>query len=593
MLSTGSLCCSIHRTTSAQGLVASWQQCNKEHAASRHLVSNKTHRWGKSDDWWQRDVKAKQNEARLRQPWCARPLAQERKGALARSAFLGVAPVKSFARHPSLGRPRRTNKRCAGGAATASATIDSYRAEDFEILQPVGRLTVQETWTMSREEMLASEDEDSDEEDEEDLIVSAPSFINVYAARFATGKPMGMKDEKVYLKEYTPAARELAMREIKVYERLQDTGLGNAIGMTDTGELPVPKLVGRFVAGGLDAAWGPDGEDDEFDIRGVVVEDRSGRQYYVEMEEPDDMSSDEDDSDNDHDEAVPERPMNIDLAKLGRRRELEGFGSVSQGSMFLSADGKVTDTYEEGNVSLETAEDEGARLWLVFEFEGMCTMEDFPGIEQPPNVVDFFRRGAAQERLTRFVKAVIRGAVEAMAFCHVRGVVHNAIAGSCFLLSTYEAKDWDKVRVKLSNFGFASDLSMGIESLDKEIQEMCRSLGADSPMAIASMCRQHDIRMLGLAIAEFVFSTLGKSEVPANAASIQRLWDGVYELNIEAIRNYYLEDEDFKDVVDFLDVGEKAGWELLELLLSWTGTEADRVLSEARFFNPPGGWKLR
>lgn len=34
----------------------------------------------------------------------------------------------------------------------------------------------------------------------------------------------------------------------------------------------------------------------------------------------------------------------------------------------------------------------------------MCTMEDFPSIEQPPNVVDFFRRGAAQERLTRFVK---------------------------------------------------------------------------------------------------------------------------------------------------------------------------------------------
>lgn len=133
----------------------------------------------------------------------------------------------------------------------------------------------------------------------------------------------------------------------------------------------------------------------------------------------------------------------------------------------------------------------------------------------------------------------------------------------------------------------------GIESLDKEIVEMCRSLGADSPMAIASMCRQHDIRMLGLAIAEFVFSTFGKSEMMASATALQRLWDGVYELNMETIRNYYLEDEDFKDVVEFLDAGEKAGWELLETLLSWTGTEADKVLSEARFFNPPGGWKLR
>lgn len=58
-------------------------------------------------------------------------------------------------------------------------------------------------------------------------------------------------------------------------------------------------------------------------------------------------------------------PIEIDLAKLGRRRELEGFGSISEGSLFLNADGKVTETYEEGNVSLETAEDEGARLWLV------------------------------------------------------------------------------------------------------------------------------------------------------------------------------------------------------------------------------------
>jgi hypothetical protein len=39
----------------------------------------------------------------------------------------------------------------------------------------------------------------------------------------------------------------LVSRPVRVslrYERLQDTGLGNAIGMTDTGELPVPKLVG-------------------------------------------------------------------------------------------------------------------------------------------------------------------------------------------------------------------------------------------------------------------------------------------------------------------------------------------------------------
>lgn len=56
------------------------------------------------------------------------------------------------------------------------------------------------------------------------------------------------------------------------------------------------------MAGGLDSAWEPEGEDDEFDIRGVVVQDRNGRQYYVEMEEPDDLSGDEDSDDDRGDE---------------------------------------------------------------------------------------------------------------------------------------------------------------------------------------------------------------------------------------------------------------------------------------------------
>jgi hypothetical protein len=56
----------------------------------------------------------------------------------------------------------------------------------------------------------------------------------------------------------------------------------------------LPFIRRRFVAGGFDSAWEPEGEDDEFDIREVVVQNRNGRQYCVEMEEPDDLSADDD-----------------------------------------------------------------------------------------------------------------------------------------------------------------------------------------------------------------------------------------------------------------------------------------------------------
>lgn len=61
MLSAGSLCCSIHKATLAQGVVASLQQCNKEPVASRQSGSHRTHRWVESTNRWQSNVGAKQN----------------------------------------------------------------------------------------------------------------------------------------------------------------------------------------------------------------------------------------------------------------------------------------------------------------------------------------------------------------------------------------------------------------------------------------------------------------------------------------------------------------------------------------------------
>jgi serine/threonine protein kinase len=53
------------------------------------------------------------------------------------------------------------------------------------------------------------------------------------------------------------------------------------------------------------------------------------------------------------------------------------------------------------------------------------------------------------------VRALIRGCLEALEFCHSRGVSHGSIGPGCVLLSTLENRDAEKLRVKLDNFGTA------------------------------------------------------------------------------------------------------------------------------------------
>lgn len=52
-------------------------------------------------------------------------------------------------------------------------------------------------------------------------------------------------------------------------------------------------------------------------------------------------------------------------------------------------------------------------------------------------------------------RAIARGAVAALAFCHERGIAHGALGAACFLLSTFDDRRASELVVKLDNFGFA------------------------------------------------------------------------------------------------------------------------------------------
>ena len=91
-----------------------------------------------------------------------------------------------------------------------------------------------------------------------------------------------------------------------------------------------------------------------------------------------------------------------------------------------------------------------------------------------------------------------------------------------------------------------------------------------------------DLSALGFVFIELLFASLllgarGQDPVEAARAAVnsrpdqmtfQRLFDDVFDGDMERLREYCREDPTWAFVVDSLDEDDSAGWELLELLLT-------------------------
>eukprot|EP00850_Spirogloea_muscicola_P017335 SM000148S01012 [mRNA] locus=s148:87037:91633:+ [translate_table: standard] len=445
-------------------------------------------------------------------------------------------------------------------AAAAAAEVDP---EDLEILQPLGQLALQEVSPLagpffSPEPTADAADEAND--GSPDGGVSWPALVNVYAARFIKRVTGVRPGDRVLLKEYTAGAAQLARNEAAVYERLQSTTVWCGAGEgSDAGtDLPILVLRGKFETldtglGDLPADKLEAGEDGLLTSEGNRggPAGSSGREAAFDAE---DMSR------------TFER-------ELQRRAELRLKGNAADAALPPRRRATIS-------------------TWLVFQWEGIHPAADFAAVEQTPGLFGFLSQRRALDRRKKFLKAVMVGALEALAFCHVRGVVHGAVSTGCLLLSSFNEEDYGRVRVKMANFGLGADLSMGVEGLEPEVREACREMGAETPLDVAAMLRQIDRHYLGFALAELVFdslSTEGPSERTSQCA-IQRLWESVFSCDMGAVREYCSEEWAWTNAVAFLDEGGCAGWELLGALLGsgegGSNAEADDLLQSlamARF----------
>mmetsp|Transcript_6224 Transcript_6224/g.14948 ORF Transcript_6224/g.14948 Transcript_6224/m.14948 type:complete len:493 (-) Transcript_6224:234-1712(-) len=214
-------------------------------------------------------------------------------------------------------------------------------------------------------------------------------------------------------------------------------------------------------------------------------------------------------------------------------------------------------------------------LRMVYKWESLRPLAVLPGSARQPErqegLLGRILRAASAGPLAagarqRFLKSLMRGCIEAVEFCHARGVAHGSLGPGCFMLSTIDDGDADELRVKLDNFGYAVCSPPGGIGEGGQVEG-----GPEDAFAT------------GLTLLEAVFKTLGDADGLARGA-VERLVRDVFPGDMDGLRAYCEGEGGLGDAVAFLDDGgSRAGWGILGALLAGrplrevTGTEEWRA----------------
>lgn len=146
-----------------------------------------------------------------------------------------------------------------------------------------------------------------------------------------------------------------------------------------------------------------------------------------------------------------------------------------------------------------------------------------------------------------YVRAAMRGSLEALASVHSRGVAHGSLSGACLLVNTVAVEEAAALRVQLYNFGYA-----GLPLLE--------AAGSGAALQELQGFRE-DLFNLGLAFSELLFPEMAQA-----GTDFRRVIVDVYGCNMSAVAEFVQEEEPWG--VALLSERQGAGWELLRALLA-------------------------
>ncbi|KAH9784136.1 protein kinase domain-containing protein [Citrus sinensis] len=176
-----------------------------------------------------------------------------------------------------------------------------------------------------------------------------------------------------------------------------------------------------------------------------------------------------------------------------------------------------------------------------------------------------------------FVIKLFQGAMSGLAYMHDHDRLHQSLGPSSVILKyvvafTIVEKDAAYLVPRLRDLSFSVDISF--QNLEEDpgtfsegLWRRAAAAGAFTPMEKRAFGIADDVYEAGLLLAYLAFVTFCEANV-MDSLSLQRLLESTFRLDLQATREYCLADDRLLEAVKFLDLGEGAGWELLQAMLN-------------------------
>ncbi|KAL1355590.1 hypothetical protein HN51_007613 [Arachis hypogaea] len=220
--------------------------------------------------------------------------------------------------------------------------------------------------------------------------------------------------------------------------------------------------------------------------------------------------------------------------------------------------------------------------WLAFRDDGKYSAADYAKFasdrvsrDRASGELSSWNRFEQEQSIKRkqiFVIKLLQGAMRGLAYMHDNNRLHQSLGPFSVMLNTISEREARYLIPRLRDLAFSVDVSYS------ELEEDPRSLadglwrrataaGAFTRMEKRAFAIADDIYEAGLLFAYMAFVPFCEAGA-MDGLALQRLLENTFQLDLEATREYCMEDDRLAKAVEFLDLGDGAGWELLQAMLN-------------------------
>ncbi|KAL8150788.1 hypothetical protein V2J09_020596 [Rumex salicifolius] len=216
--------------------------------------------------------------------------------------------------------------------------------------------------------------------------------------------------------------------------------------------------------------------------------------------------------------------------------------------------------------------------WLAFRYDGKFSAADYArkASEKMTALKDGFWNPFEYEQTIKrrrfFVTKLFHGVMNGLAYMHDHDTLHQSLGPASVVLNTITERESVYLIPRLRDLAFSVDIrysaieeGTGTGTLSG-LWRRATAAGAFNSFEKRAFGIADDIYEAGLLFAYLAFIPFCEAGV-MDSLSLQRLVENTFQLDLQAIREYCLADDRLLESVKFLDLGDGAGWQLLQAML--------------------------